>query len=103
MGIAVPGAYTGTASWASAANTAAATGGGHVEGAIYGSCFISTPANTVIATVNVPIKAAGATTAGLLNGFTHTSPGKLTYTGSLTGRFLVNVVGVIDPAANSKD
>ena len=69
-------------------------------GPCYASCYISTPGVTTIATVDVPIKIAGVTTVGLLNGFTHTSPGKLTYTGNETKVFHVSVNAVIDPAAH---
>ena len=69
-------------------------------GPCYASCYISTPAVTTIATVDVPIKIGGATTVGLLNGFTHTSPGKLTYTGNETKVFHVSVNAIIDPAAH---
>ena len=69
-------------------------------GPCYASCYISAKASTTIATVNVPIKIAGTTTAGLLNGFTHTSPGKLTYTGNETKVFEISIHGVIDPAAH---
>ena len=38
--------------------------------------------DTVIATVNVPVKMAGTTTSGVLSGFTMPSSNRLTYTGT---------------------
>ena len=72
----------------------------HIWDEAYGVSYISTSGATTIATVNVPIKVAGTTTAGELEGFTHTTPGKLTYTGIETAVFKATIHAVIDPAAH---
>ena len=71
-------------------------------GSAYGNCYISTPGETTIATVNVPVALAGASTAGPLNSFSHTSPGKLTYLASNTETFLVNATAVVTCAGDAK-
>ena len=68
----------------------------------YGECYISTPGATTIATQNVAVAAAGTTTAGPLRGFTHTSPGKLTYTAPQPADFMVNITAILDTAVNAK-
>jgi len=56
----------------------------------YGECYVSTPASTGLATQNVYYLLAGTTTGGTyLQDFTHASPGRLTYTGGDTRKFLV--------------
>jgi hypothetical protein len=56
----------------------------------YGESYISTPASTGLATQNVYYLLAGTTTGGTyLQNFTHASPGRLTYTGGDTRKFLV--------------
>lgn len=57
-------------------------------GAAHGSCYISTADTTTVSQTPTFTKIAGTYTAGELNGFTH-SAGVLTYTGSLTKKFLV--------------
>ena len=58
------------------------------EALTFGSFYFSSPTATANATAT-PIKCAGATTAGSLNGFTHTSGNRLTYTGQATRTFEV--------------
>jgi hypothetical protein len=55
----------------------------------YGSCYISTPAETTISGATTPTKAAGTTTELATNGFSHTD-NRLTYTGTPTLKFVVN-------------
>jgi len=57
---------------------------------------------TTISTQSVPVKAAGTTTAELLQDFTHTS-NKLTYTGTDTAKFLVNVSISIQAGINNDE
>lgn len=90
-----------TGAWAAAANAGLETLPAGT-GDAYGSCYISTPGATTVATVNVPLPLAGVTTAGPLNNFTHTSPGKLTYAARVTGTFLVNATATVTCSADAK-
>ena len=58
----------------------------------YGSCYISTPAETSISAQDTPTKASGTTTAMQTNGFSHTS-NRLTYTGTVT--LIFDVTGLV--------
>jgi hypothetical protein len=44
--------------------------------------MINNVTDTVVATINVPVKVAGTTTSGVLSGFTMPSNNRLTYTGT---------------------
>jgi len=58
----------------------------------YGECYISSSATTTLTTQSTFYLLAGITTAGsYLSGFTHASPGRLTYTGT-TKNFIVTAV-----------
>lgn len=78
---------TGPTGYTGATGATGPTGPG--IGAAYGGCYVSTPAATTITTHNTWYVMQGTTTSTNLTGFTHTSPGKLTYTGSATRVFRV--------------
>ena len=67
----------------------------------FGSCYISTPAETTIAGADTPIKAAGTTTALQSNNFTHSGSNRLTYTGTTTLYFNVQALISATKAAGS--
>lgn len=56
-----------------------------------GGCYVSSSAASAAITAETYIILAGTTTTLTLKNFTHTSPGRLTYTGIETLRFIVNV------------
>jgi hypothetical protein len=68
-------------------------------GAAYGACYVSSTATTTTSQTPTYTKIAGTYTAGELSGFTH-SAGVLTYTGSLTKKFLVAVSIAADSSAS---
>lgn len=55
----------------------------------HGSCYISTPAATTVTNAGTYYLLAGTTTGISQSNFTHSSPGRLTYTGTVTGTFYV--------------
>jgi len=66
-----------------------------------GSLFISTSAETVINTVNVPVKASGTTTAENLNRVTMPTNNRLRYRGNRTRRFTVRAsISLTSPINN---
>lgn len=57
----------------------------------YGEMYLSAAADTTISTVNTPVKLAGTTTEGDVEGFEMTADNRLSYTGAGTIYALVNV------------
>jgi hypothetical protein len=55
----------------------------------HAGCYISTPASTTITSAGTYYLLAGTSTALALSGFTHSSPGRLTYTGTITQTFKI--------------
>jgi len=66
-----------------------ANGGTGATQSAYGECYISGITATTIATAGTYVKVAGTTTAGTLSNFTHPANNRLTYTGTVTRKFLV--------------
>jgi len=67
-----------------------------------GALYISTPGATTITNAGTFYLLQGVSTAQLgLNGFTHSSPGRLTYTGTVTRGFTVHGDICITSSANN--
>ena len=81
--------------------TGTATAGVREFEGSYGSCYVSTPVETVITTGGAQVKALGTTTAGLLKGFSHAN-NRLTYLSDQTATFQVQVAAVVICAGDGK-
>ncbi len=69
----------------------------------YGSMYISTAIETVVAAQDTPLKALGTTTAGdALHHFTHAA-NRLTYTGAPNEEFIVNIALSLTAAQNNQE
>ncbi len=66
----------------------------------YGSYYFSSSASTSLGTAT-PAKASGTTTAGNVDGFTHTASNRLTYDGKLTQKFQVTFDGALVKSAHT--
>lgn len=70
--------------------------------AAYGGMYFTTPAATTPAGASTPLKALGATTAGLLSGFSMPTDNRLRYDGTPTRLVEVSCVGNVVAGVASK-
>lgn len=70
-------------------------------GGFHGSFHVSTSITNTANGTPAKLAGAGATTAGLLDSFTHTSPNRLTYTGTATKVFHVTLSASMEHSANN--
>ena len=67
----------------------------------YGTCYVSSPTETIIGAGGTSVKALGTTTAGELRGFSHAN-NKLTYLSSQTRVFQVDIDAIVICAGDAK-
>lgn len=67
----------------------------------HGGCYVSTPAATTVTVAGTFYVLAGTTTALDLDLFTHSSPGRITYTGTTTRTFFVTASASVVSSANN--
>lgn len=67
----------------------------------HGACYISTPAATTVTTAGTFYLLQGTTTAIDTTLFTHSSPGRLTYTGTVTKTFFVTAMLSVTSSVNN--
>jgi len=67
----------------------------------HGGCYVSTPAATTITSAGTFYVLAGTTTEIDITLFTHTSPGRLVYTGTVARDFFVTAMFSFTSSANN--